>query len=312
MVMNKNAALLMGLFSMVFAFPSLAEWQSLKPMPAPTSEMSAVSIDGKIYVSGGFGGLRTLQAYAIATDRWETLAPLPESRHHLMTVAHEGKLYVFGGGDDKWQPVNSAWAYDPDTNRWRPLTAMPESRFAGGAVALGDFIFVVGGTGPTGKTLRYDPKQDRWKVLKSTNQRREHIAAVVTEGKILVIGGRFRGVGELNSTEIYDPVKDEWHEGPSLNAARGGHAAVVHHGSVMVFGGEIIMQPDKKTLGDSERLDRLSGSWHESWRLPLPLHGLSAVSNDRALYILGGSQRAGAIVNHGRVFRYSERAANGS
>ncbi len=275
-------------------------------MPIPRSEMSATLVDGKIYVPGGLGGLRIFQAYDISTDHWETLRPLPDGRHHLMTVSLKGNVYVFGGGDENWRPTNSAWVYDANTNRWRLLTAMPEPRYAGAAVALGDFIFVVGGAGPSGKTMRYNPKKDTWKMLESTHQRREHIAAVVIEEKIMVIGGRYRGVGELKSTEIYNVENNQWQPGPVLNIARGGHAAVVHQGNIIVLGGEIIMGKFKKTLAESEQLDKLSGHWRKGWNLPLALHGMPVVSNNKSLFILGGSERAGAIVNRGQVYRFNE------
>lgn len=301
--------MLIGLVSIACTFPTVAEWQSLKPMSIPRSEMSATLVDGKVYVPGGLGGLRIFQAYDIATDHWETLGPLPYGRHHLMTASHKGKVNVFGGGDENWRPTDSTWVYDSNTNRWRLwrlLTATPEPRYAGAAVALGNFIFVVGGAGPTGKTLRYSPKKDIWKMLESTHQRREHIAAVVIEEKIMVIGGRYRGVGELKSTEIYNVENNQWQKGPVLNIARGGHAAVAHQGNIIVLGGEITMGKYKKTLADSERLDKLSGHWRKGWNLPLALHGMPVVSNNESVYILGGSEQAGAIINRGQVYRFNE------
>lgn len=304
--MKKKIVLLLGLVSIACPFPTVAEWQSLTPMSIPRSEMSATLVDGKVYVPGGLGGLRIFQAYDIATDHWETLGPLPDGRHHLMTVSHKGKVYVFGGGDENWRPTDSAWVYDVNTNRWRLLTTMPEPRYAGAAVALGDFIFVVGGAGPTGKTMRYNPKKDTWKMLESTYQRREHLAAVVIEEKIMVIAGRYRGVGELKSTEIYNVENNQWQKGPVLNIARGGHAAVVHQGKIIVLGGEIIMGKYKKTLADSERLDKLSGHWRKSLNLPLALHGMPVFSTNESIYILGGSEQAGSTVNRGQVFRFNE------
>ena len=301
--MSGKLVFLIGFVSIVFVFLTEADWQSLKPMPTPRSEMSASSVDEKIYVPGGLGGVRLFQAYAIATDHWKTLAPLPEGRHHLMTVAHNAKIYVFGGGDGNWRPTDTAWRYDLHKNRWEWLTAMPEPRYAGAAVALGDFIYVVGGTGTTGETLRYNPSNDSWKKLGSTHQRREHISAVVMDGKIMVIGGRYRGVGELNSTEIYTVETNQWKLGPVLNVARGGHAVVAHNGGIIVMGGEIIMGNGKKVLGDSERLDQLTAQWRKGWDLPQALHGLAAISHNESVYILGGSERAGAIVNRGRVYR---------
>ncbi len=41
------------------------------------------------------------------------------------------------------------------------------------------------------------------------------------------------------------------------------------------------------------------GTWPD---LPLPLHGVPAVSVNGTIYVLGGADRAGAISNQGLVF----------
>ena len=59
-----------------------------------------------------------------------------------------------------------------------------------------------------------------------------------------------------------------------LNIASGGHSTVIHQGNIIIFGGETNIGKYKKTLGDSERLDKLSGHWLKGWNLPLTLHGM--------------------------------------
>ena len=82
--MIKKITLLINLIALIFTCPAYAEWQSLKPMPTPRSEMSAGLLDNKIYVPGGLGGPQIFQAYDLTTDVWQTLAPLPQGRHHLI------------------------------------------------------------------------------------------------------------------------------------------------------------------------------------------------------------------------------------
>ncbi len=147
---------------------ALAGWEELAAMPTPRSEMAAAYWQGKIYVPGGLGGMRTFEAYDIATDSWQGLAPLPAGRHHLMVAAHGGRIFVFSGADDNWRATNTAWAYDPNTDKWAILASMPEPRYAGTAVPLGGYIFAVGGDGPSGRLLRYDPVDDEWTALAAT------------------------------------------------------------------------------------------------------------------------------------------------
>jgi N-acetylneuraminic acid mutarotase len=289
--------------SVILSCSTSADWQVQRSMPTARSEMSAAYLDGQIYVPGGLGGPRKFEVYDVGSDTWRSLANLPADRHHLMAVAHQGKIYVFGGADGDWSPTATAWVYELAPDRWKTLASMPEPRYAGAAVSLHDYIYVVGGEGPSGKTLRYDPKEGLWTTLAATRVRREHTAAVAFERKIVVVAGRYRGQGELNSVEIYDVDTDTWSDGPALRTARGGHAAVVHEAQVMAFGGEVILG-GRETLADSEILDSLSGQWQMGVDLPVALHGMPVVSTGEALYILGGSMRAGAAVNRGSVYRF--------
>ncbi|HEX9680543.1 MAG TPA: kelch repeat-containing protein, partial [Anaerolineales bacterium] len=82
--------------------------------------MPAVELGGRIYVPGGFGGERVLEAYDPARDMWEELPSLPAARHHLMATAHGGQLYVFGGGAGlSFNATDDAWVFDPASRAWR-------------------------------------------------------------------------------------------------------------------------------------------------------------------------------------------------
>jgi hypothetical protein len=57
-------------------------------------------------------------------------------------------------------------------------------------------------------------------------------------------------------------------------------------------------------LDSVEVLDPAQGSWVSDTALPVPLHGVPAVGLDGRVYMLGGSDRAGAIENAGRVLSW--------
>lgn len=117
---------------------------------------------------------------------------------------------------------------------------------------------------------------------------------------MLLIGGRWSGVGELADVELYDPATDSWREAPDLAVARGGFTAVNHRNRIYAFGGEIMMT-GSETLASVERLT--AAGWESAAPMPRALHGVPVVSLNEYIYILGGSQRAGAIVNDGQSFR---------
>jgi N-acetylneuraminic acid mutarotase len=288
-------------------------WTELAPLLFATSEMPAVWLDGEIITVGGFisnvGSVTITDraaAYNPNTDTWRELAPLPEARHHGMAAAYGGQVYFFGGSPPpSFGPTANAWAYDPTTDTWREIAPLPEPRTAGAAVVLDEAIYVVGGAGNFGQEtplLRYDPSSDTWVELAPVLENREHVPAVAFNGQIWAVGGRYEG--ELASVEIYDPTTDSWTEGPVLQEVRAGHAAAVLDNRLYVFGGEVFQSRDAAALTSVEVYDEERGVWGDAAALPIPLHGVPAVTGEGLIYVVGGSTIAAAAANSGRLFAF--------
>ncbi len=275
-------------------------------MPTARSEMRAAVVDGIFYVPGGFGGLTSFEAYDPANDSWTELAPLPEPAHHMMVTGYNGKVYVFGGGPDlSWRATASVLVYDPATAAWTEAELMPERRMSGEAVLLGNFIYLVGGTGGTTALLRYDPAEDAWAVLPGPSQPREHVAAVAFNDELWVIGGRWGGTGALATVEIFSPASGSWRDGPEMNEARSGFGAAAVGGRIVVAGGEILGARPWTALAGAEVYNPDTDAWTLLPELPAGIHGMPVVGFEGTAYILGGSDRAGGIDNRGRVLIYT-------
>jgi N-acetylneuraminic acid mutarotase len=94
-----------------------------------------------------------------------------------------------------------------------------------------------------------------------------------------------------------------WSNASSLQTARGGFAAVAAGGRIYALGGEVLTG-ENHALTSVEVLDVASGAWASGPELPLPLHGVPAVTVNDVIYVLGGADRAGAISNQGLVFSW--------
>jgi N-acetylneuraminic acid mutarotase len=122
---------------------------------------------------------------------------------------------------------------------------MPEPRLAGAAVTLGDFIYVIGGTGGSNALLRYDPARNQWTSLAGLSQSREHtaaaggFAAVAVDGKLYALGGEvLTGANQaLTSVEVFDPRQNTWGSGPDLPLPLHGVPAVSVDGVIYILGG---------------------------------------------------------------------------
>jgi N-acetylneuraminic acid mutarotase len=273
-------------------------------MPTPRSEMPAAVIGTLIYVPGGFGGIDTFEVYDTKTDSWTALAKLPEGRNHLMAVALGDAVYVVGGGRGNTStPTDSAWKYDPATDKWTTLANMPEGRYAGAAVADGDYLYVVGGVGATNALLRYDPKADSWTTLAELKQAREHLAAAALDGKIYALAGRWSGA-VFSSVEIFDVKTGRWTDSEPMKVPRSGFGAAVVYDHIVVAGGEVF-EGGAKALTSVEAYHPSFGGWTTLRSLPVGIHGNPLVNVGDVIYLPGGSDRAAAIDNRGRLLIYS-------
>lgn len=294
---------------------AVSPWVTKKSMPSARSEMSAVEMNGLIYIAGGYGPVRggsangydsvtTFEAYDPNADAWTAFAPTPAPRDHSMIAAFQGKIYVFGGYYLDWKVQNNTWVYDPATNGWTILTDMPAPRTSGAAVTIGNSIYLVGGiTSQAGvilPTWRYDPLNDTWENVAPLLQPREHVNAVALDGLIYALAGRW--VSSLNTVEIYDPAKDEWTQGVPMHDPRGGFGATVMNGKIYVAGGELIEVG--KTVKSVEVFDPATQAWSSLPDLSNGLHGVPLIGYENILYLFGGSGRAADMINWGQVFAY--------
>ena len=281
-------------------------WAEIGTMSTPRSENRGVVIEDKFYIPGGWGGETIFERYDPATGEWAQLADLPDGRHHFMVTAYEEQLYLFGGSPaNTYRPTDTSWRYDPATDSWAELAQLPAPRMGGAAVTLAGAIYIVGGEteGDGQPTYRYDPATDSYTELAAMNQPREHTTAVVLNSKIYVIGGWWRGSGELTSLEIYDPATDSWTDGAAMSIARGGLAAAVLDDKIYVAGGEILTAA-RRTENSVEVYDPATDSWTLAPPLPAPVHGFPLLAHNGSLWLVGGSDEAGASLNRGRVWQY--------
>jgi hypothetical protein len=208
-----------------------------------------------------------------------------------MAAANDGLLYVLGGyGTDGFNPVASSWVYDQTS--WTEIRNLPEAVGAGAAAAIDSTVYVVGGVPDGTSALAYDPAANTWTSLAPMSQAREHFTLVVYEGELWALGGRWNGV-MLDSVEVFDPSAGAWRDGPSMIDARSGFGAAVA-GEILTAGGGEVFDPTR-TLTEVERL--INGVWVPGPVLPLPLHGVPMAAVDDNLYVMGGSQEAGDVVN---------------
>jgi N-acetylneuraminic acid mutarotase len=271
-------------------------WSNGTPMPTARTEVTGATLDGVIYVAGGFVSNGThvalVEAYDTAGDAWlsPSPAPLPQALDHAGAAAVNGKVYVVGGYSVFPSTISAAtYEYDPAINLWTERAPMPLARAAAATVELGGKVYVMGGVGPQPAVpLVYDPAMNIWSQLAPMSAAREHLTAAAVGGKIYVIGGRQNLVQNVNIAEVYDPAPNTW--APPLTVlptARGGLASGVLNGRIHVVGGENLASGGG-TYPQHEAYDIGANWWIPSLPIVTPRHGLLAQAVDGKLYVIGG------------------------
>jgi N-acetylneuraminic acid mutarotase len=153
--------------------PRTDRWEELPPMRYPREHLVAGSIGGRIYAVGGRDrpilDLPFVEEYDPATRTWRERAPMPTGRSSHAGAVLGGRLYVFGGEGNPASPrgvFGEVEVYDPTTDSWTLVDHMPTPRHGQGAVAVGNRIYLPGGSarqgglGPGATTLfdAYDPE----------------------------------------------------------------------------------------------------------------------------------------------------------
>lgn len=126
---------------------TLPDWSLPTEMEVPRAFLGAATLNGDLYVIGGFDGSRELNLsdiYYIDEKRWESLPPLLKPRGGLQLVSDERGIYALGGG---WtQPVNDHERFDPNTRLWSNFKSPLQDRWRHmGAIIHNESIYVFGG-----------------------------------------------------------------------------------------------------------------------------------------------------------------------
>ena len=146
-------------------------------------------------------------------------------------------------GPAAWNPVNTAWEYDPAKDEWKALAPMPTKRGAATAAAAGGKLYVTGGAnslpGVTengihparphrswARSRNTTRRPTRWRTRRSLLLPRNHHVTAGAGGRLYVIGGRVGSAfitgtsNNVDLVEMYDPATDLWTSRARMPTAR--------------------------------------------------------------------------------------------
>jgi hypothetical protein len=148
--------------------------------------------------------------YDIGDNSFGTFTPANYNRLDVAVTALDGNLYVSGG----WASGNTAptarfAVYDLLNDTWSSLEPMGTARKKHEMVAVGGYIYAIGGVLGECPMERYDPTIDTWEYLGNGPAFQGSRAAVIDDNRIIV--------GSSIHTQIYLINENKWYQGPKSN-----------------------------------------------------------------------------------------------
>ncbi len=207
--------------------------------------------DGKIYAFGGIDGGAPLSSSDVIDMQAMFVSPLnnmPTNRTNATASTYGDQIYVFGGNSSLGAAGSGGTAteaYNPLTNTWSSMTAMPNTRINGISAAVGNKIYLMGGTDGIGSGAQtvtdidvYQPLSNSWSTLStSIPTARDGASSVVFNDMIFIMGGFVSGSAS-SSVDVYNTNTNTWSSIASMNSSRANFASAIMGDKLYVFGGE--------------------------------------------------------------------------
>ncbi len=306
-------------------------WEVRADIPYRVQEVYPALHQGRIYLAGGLspdvdpadqGISDRVYIYNPDSDQWSQGPSLPEPRHHPYLVSTGSELFSIGGfiaaNGGRWSASKDVLRLDETTGSWVKVADLliPQSETV--AAYIGGKIYIASGRAPIG-TLNadwnhqgdldslqvFDPTTLNVSFGQAASIRRNSAAGAVIDGKLYIVGGRVVNGGNLTANEVFDPATGQWRTLAPMPNAQGGIAAAALDGRLYVFGGEFFNNTGGGVYRESWEYDPATDAWSPIAEMPVPRHGLGAVTVGNEVFVIAGASQAGGSGTTNRLSVYS-------
>jgi N-acetylneuraminic acid mutarotase len=268
-------------------------WRSAATAPIGVYEASSASVNGKLYVFGGFFNPQTQataqsDVYDPPTNTWTRIADMPYVVTHSGVAIVGTDIYFAGGFVGNWvgptltDQTNQVIVYDTLTNTWSSIAPLPASRAAGGLVLIGQLLHFFGGTNefvqadmPDHWVYDLANPAAGWVAKAPLPDARDHFGYAALNGMIYAIGGEHLTdeiAGNDSEVDIYNPGTDTWTQAAPLPVASSHFHTntIVVNGRIVIFGGSANGTTQATVLSTVEAYDPKRNRWFALSALPEP------------------------------------------
>jgi N-acetylneuraminic acid mutarotase len=176
---------------------------------------------------------------------------------------------------------------------WALKAPMPIAHDEVGVVAIGEKLYVEGGTMPGHRTINlnnvYDATTNTWQTRAPLPRDLTHVGIAAIGGYVYIVGGFSDPVldheGAVDTTYRYDPATDTWTMMAHLHQARGAIGVGSLDGKIYAIGGST---SNEKTVATAEVYDPAKNRWSFIAPLPRARDHLAVVGAFGRLHAIGG------------------------
>jgi hypothetical protein len=204
-------------------------------------------------------------------------------------------LGVGGPADPERCTPSPKSVYDPPgqpgAGRWRAEPHAPVVSPEASAVALGGYIYMVGGQarqGAEGLVLRFDPRSGEYRREPEAPVTIDHPLLAVHGDELILATGYIDGAEPTNRVFAYSTRSRRWRELPPLGTERGAAAGAVVGDELYVAGGTTDYGNENEPVPLLEIYDLRTGKWHRGPPMPTARHHFGVGVVGGKLYFAGG------------------------
>jgi len=268
-------------------------WQTGVPLTTPRQSAASVVMGNYIYVMGGKSLnnniLNTVERFNLTTGLWETtVASFNTPRTGAAAIVFNNNIYLTGGRDQiSGDAIKEVETYDPVQNVWQNAQDMRREREGHTLAFFNNRIYAIGGQKNQYSLEEdieyYDATNNDWEdaSFDIASPRVAFFSAVYSD-TFYMCGGFY--YGPTDNSFIKPPQNLNWIPGPSMAAKRGGGASALLGDRFFMIGGET-----QSGITDSVEIYDID-SWYimPGPNLPIARKGMTAVTVDTTIYVIGG------------------------
>ncbi len=281
-------------------------WTQGAPLPEAAYGILAAEHDGKIYCFGGgpfSAGLSRCRVYDIASDNWSTVSNSGFTPRYVATaVTVGGEIYVVAGYSG-YSGMSSVQKYTPQSDTWSTVPSLSNNYGEGKQVGLiGNTIYAIGGHVNNSNFTRVAEKfevgvDNSWvQLANDVPYDIRYGATIGYQNTIFIFGGYAVSTTykHVLALDIQTSVWQERNPLPISSDGLGFASAVTIGERIYLIGGSNSV--DTKSVIIHEYIPA-TDTWDSAGELPEPLSHHSAIEYNGKLYIIGGVNSNGELVN---------------